>query len=99
MATKPIQPADIIFVVDYQTEEIYEMRAGEFAVTYCDILCDVRYNYDAMGFYVHTVDLQTGAADNSTIYSNRLDALQDKDRKSTRLNSSHLKLSRMPSSA
>lgn len=57
MATKPIQPADIIFVVDYQTEEIYEMGAGEFARQYSGFEGHVRYDENADAYYAQTTDM------------------------------------------
>ena len=57
MTTKPIQPVDIIFVVDYQTEEIYEMCAGEFARQYSGFEGHARYDENADAYYAQTTDM------------------------------------------
>ena len=56
MTTKPIQPTDVIYVVDYQAEEIYGMTAASFARQYSGLEGHVRYDENADAYYAQTTD-------------------------------------------
>ena len=78
MTTNRIQPTDTIFVVDLQTEEIYEMTAGEFANLY-GINGSFRINYDsnADAYCVEILFPSTGEIIRSNFWPTYDDAADD----------------------
>lgn len=72
MKTNRIQPTDIIFVVDLQTEEIYEMTAGEFASNYSQLNQKINYDSNADAYCVICYDPAGGA-----LYSNFMPTYED----------------------
>ena len=94
----------LIYITKYipKTDTFYVDTTGEHASAHFNLQNSVTgvVNYDTPDFSFHNVKIKQKIITN---YLTRIDTLKIirtiRDRKSTRLNSSHIPLSRMPSSA